>query len=58
MPKSLERSPPKPTTEDYIGARLLETLIEAEPALKLLSEGLVRNATGRAFQAWSAFLTA
>ncbi|WP_243678276.1 PaREP1 family protein [Vulcanisaeta distributa] len=55
----LERPLPKPTTEDYIAARLLEALIEAKLAIEFLSRGgLVRNSAGKAFQAWRAFLAA
>ncbi len=49
---------PKPTTEDYINAKLFESLVEAGLALWFLNEGLVRNAAGKAFQAWRAFLAA
>ena len=52
----LEKPLPKPTSEDYISARLLEALTEANLALEFLSKGLVRNAAGKAFQAWRAFL--
>ncbi|MEM0483367.1 MAG: PaREP1 family protein [Pyrobaculum sp.] len=54
----LERPLPKPSTEDYASARLLESLVEAGLALKFLEDGLVRNAAGKAFQAWRAFLAA
>ncbi|WP_054857034.1 PaREP1 family protein [Vulcanisaeta sp. JCM 16159] len=54
----LERPLPKPTTEDYIAARLLEALVEARLALDFLARGLVRNAAGKAFQAWRALLAA
>ena len=52
----LEKPLPKPTSEDYISARLLETLTKANLALEFLGKGLVRNAAGKAFQAWMAFL--
>jgi hypothetical protein len=52
----LEKPLPKPTSEDYISARMLEALTEANLALEFLSKGLVRNAAGKAFQAWRAFL--
>ena len=52
----LERPLPKPTTEDYVSARLLETLVEASLAVKFLEDGLVRNAAGKVFQAWRALL--
>ena len=57
-PEALERPLPKPTTEDYIGARLLEALVEAALALEFLGHGLVRNAAGKAFQSWRALLAA
>ncbi len=56
--ETLEKPLPKPTTEDYINARLLEALVEAGLALRFLNEGLVRNAAGKAFQAWRALLAA
>ncbi len=49
---------PKPTVEDYVSARLLEALVEGGLALRFLNEGLVRDAVGRAFQAWRALLAA
>ena len=54
----LERPLPKPTAEDYISARLLEALVEASLALEYLRRGLVRNAAGKAFQAWRALTAA
>ncbi|MGC8543477.1 MAG: PaREP1 family protein [Vulcanisaeta sp.] len=54
----LEKPLPKPTSEDYVGVRLLESLIEARLALEFLNKGLVRNAAGKAFQSWKAFLAA
>ncbi|WP_292000195.1 PaREP1 family protein [Caldivirga sp.] len=56
--EDLERPLPKPTSEDYVNARLLEALVEAGLALKFLKDGLVRNAAGKAFQAWRALLAA
>ena len=52
----LEKPLPKPTTEDYINARLLEALTEAYLAVRFLNDGLVRDAAGKAFQAWRALL--
>ena len=49
---------PKPTTEDYVSARLLEALVEASLAIRFLRDGLVRNAADKAFQAWRALLAA
>ncbi|MCU7787285.1 PaREP1 family protein [Pyrobaculum sp. 3827-6] len=54
----LERPLPKPSAEDYISARLLEALVEASLALEYLRRGLVRNAAGKAFQAWRALTAA
>jgi len=54
----LERPLPKPLSEDYIEARLLEALGEARLALEFLERGLTRNAAGKAFQAWKAFMAA
>ncbi len=47
--EALEKPLPKPTTEDYVNARLLEALIEARLAIEFLSRGgLVRNSAGKA----------
>ncbi|MEM4438372.1 MAG: PaREP1 family protein [Pyrobaculum sp.] len=54
----LEKPLPKPTSEDYISARLLEALVEARLAVEFLGKGLIRNAAGKAFQAWKALLAA
>ena len=54
----IERPLPKPTDESYVEARLLEALIESRLALEFLSKGLIRNAAGRAFQAWGALVAA
>ena len=54
----LERPLPKPSSEEYVSARLLEALVEARLALEFLQKGLVRNAAGKAFQAWRALLAA
>jgi thermostable 8-oxoguanine DNA glycosylase len=54
----LERPLPKPSDEGYIVARLLEALGEARLALEYLERGLTRNAAGKAFQAWKAFMAA
>ncbi|WP_460173334.1 PaREP1 family protein [Vulcanisaeta sp. JCM 14467] len=54
----LEKPLPKPTTEDYVGARLLESIVEAQLALEFLGRGLVRNAAGKVFQSWRALMAA
>jgi len=54
----VEKPLPKPSDEDYIEARLLEALGEAGLALEYLERGLTRNAAGKAFQAWKAFMAA
>ncbi|MEL9991265.1 MAG: PaREP1 family protein [Thermoproteus sp.] len=54
----IEKPLPKPTAEEYVSARLLEALVEAALALEFLERGLVRNAAGKAFQAWRAVLAA
>jgi hypothetical protein len=56
--KLVERPLPKPSSEGYIEARLLEALGEARLALEYLERGLTRNAAGKAFQAWRALLAA
>ncbi|MEM1637908.1 MAG: PaREP1 family protein [Pyrobaculum sp.] len=58
MYEAVERPLPKPSAEDYASARLLEALVESLLALRFLEEGLVRNAAGKAFQAWRAVLAA
>lgn len=54
----IETPLPKPSSEDYVVARLLEAVVEARLALHFVKEGLVRNAAGKAFQAWRAVLAA
>ena len=54
----MERPLPKPSSEGYIKARLLEALGEARLALEYLERGLTRNAACKAFQAWKALLAA
>jgi len=54
----VERPLPKPSSEGYIEARLLEALWEAGLALEFLERGLTRNAACKAFQAWKALLAA
>jgi hypothetical protein len=54
----VERPLPKPSSEGYVEARLLEALGEARLALEFLERGLTRNAACKAFQAWKALLAA
>jgi len=54
----VERPLPKPSSEGYVEARLLEALGEAGLALEYLERGLTRNAACKAFQAWKAFMAA
>jgi len=54
----LERPLPKPSSVDYASARVLEALVEGRLAVEFLERGLVRNAAGKAFQAWRALLAA
>jgi hypothetical protein len=54
----VEKPLPKPSSEGYIEARLLEALGEAGLALEYLERGLTRNAACKAFQAWKAFMAA
>ncbi len=56
--KLVEKPLPKPSSESYIEARLLEALGEAGLALEYLKRGLTRNAACKAFQAWKAFMAA
>ncbi|GAB6943278.1 PaREP1 family protein [Vulcanisaeta sp. JCM 14467] len=56
--ETIEKPLSKPTSEDYVNARLLESLVEASLAVKFLEDGLVRNAAGKVFQAWRALLAA
>ncbi|MEM1637566.1 MAG: PaREP1 family protein [Pyrobaculum sp.] len=56
--EAVERPLPKLTAEEYASVRVLEALVESKLALELLERGLVRNAAGKAFQAWRAVLAA
>jgi hypothetical protein len=54
----VERPLPKPSSEGYVEARLLEALAVARLALEFLERGFTRNAACKAFQAWKALLAA
>ncbi len=54
----VERPLPKPSSEGYIEARLLEALGEARLALEYLERGFTRDAAGMTFHAWKAFMAA
>jgi hypothetical protein len=54
----VERPLPKPSSEGYIEARLLEALAEARLALEYLERGFTRDAAGMAFHAWKALMAA
>jgi hypothetical protein len=56
--KLVEKPLPKPSSEGYVEARLLEAMGEARLALEYLERGLTRNAACKAFQAWKALLAA
>jgi hypothetical protein len=55
---AVEKPLPKPTEESYVEVRLLETLVETRLALEFLKRGLTRNAAGKVFHAWKAFMAA
>jgi hypothetical protein len=54
----VERPLPKPSSEGYIEARLLEALGETKLTLEYLERGFTRDAAGMAFHAWKALLAA
>ena len=54
----MEKPLPKPSSEGYIEAGLLEALGEGRLALEFLERGLTRNTACKAFQAWKAFMAA
>ncbi|MGC9137288.1 PaREP1 family protein [Caldivirga sp.] len=51
---------PKPwfNLSEYRRVRLLEARYEAEIAVNMVREGLVKNTAGKAFKAWKSFLAA
>jgi hypothetical protein len=54
----VEKPLPKPSSEGYVEARLLEALGEGRLALEYLERGFTRDAAGMAFHAWKAFMAA
>ncbi len=58
MHSSLERPLPKEDLKELAKLKLKESLIESKLALEYLDKGIVRNAAGKAFQAWKALISA
>ncbi len=58
MHSSLERPLPKEDLKELTRLKLKEALIESKLALEYLDKGIVRNAAGKAFQAWKALISA
>ena len=58
MYSSLERPLPKDDLEELAKLKFKEALIESKLALEYLEKGIVRNAAGKAFQAWKALISA
>jgi len=54
----VKRPLPKPSSEGYIEARLLEALGEVKLALEYLERGFTCDAAGMAFHAWKALMAA
>ncbi|WP_291767000.1 PaREP1 family protein [Caldivirga sp. UBA161] len=54
----MELNKPWINLNGYKETRLKEARYEAEIAVNMLNEGLVRNAAGKVFQAWKSFLAA
>jgi len=57
----LERAKEKleePIKEDFISKKVQDALLEAFLAKKLAEDGLIRNACGKAFQAWKDLISA
>ena len=58
MYSSLERPLPKEDLKELAKLKLKESLIESKLALEYLDKGIIRNAAGKAFQAWKALISA
>ncbi len=58
MFSSLEKPLPKENLKELAKLKLKEALIESKLALEYLEKGIVRNAAGKAFQAWKALISA
>ena len=58
MYSTLEKPLPKEDLDEVARLKLKEALIEAKLALEYLEKGIVRNAAGKAFQAWKALISA
>ena len=58
MYSSLERPLPKEDLEELARLKLKESLLESKLALEYLDKGIIRNAAGKAFQAWKALIAA
>ena len=56
LPERIEK--PWRDLKAYIEARRIEALAEAKLAIRLLSEGYIRNAAGKAFQSFKSLLAA
>ncbi len=55
---SLEKPLPKENLKELAKLKLKEALVESKLSLEYLEKGIVRNAAGKAFQAWKALISA
>ena len=58
MYPSLEKPLPKEDLKELAKLKLKEALIESKLALEYLNKDIIRNAAGKAFQAWKALISA